>query len=207
MKKTLLILLAVVLINACGKKEEEKVVKKENGNKIEEQMKELMNVGNSEMLVAIIKTNMGTMELELYPHETPKTVENFVGLALKKYYDGVVFHRVIDKFMIQGGDPTGTGRGGESFWGGKFQDEIRPNLMFSEPGILAMANAGPNTNGSQFFITLVPTPWLNGRHTIFGHILKGQDVLETIGKVKTGQGDKPLEPIVMESVTILKKHR
>jgi len=207
MKRILLILLAVVMLAACGKDEGKKEIKKETTNNIEAKVKDLMDTNNSEMLVATIKTNMGTMELELFPHETPKTVENFVGLILKKYYDGVTFHRVIDQFMIQGGDPTGTGRGGESYWGGKFQDEIRPNLMFSEPGLLAMANAGPNTNGSQFFITLVPTPWLNGRHTIFGKIISGQDVLEAIGKVKTGAMDKPITPVVMESVTVVKRHR
>ncbi len=206
MKRLLVIMMALLLVTACGKKEE-KTVKKETNNNIEAQVKDLMNVGNSEALVATIKTNMGAMELELYPHETPKTVENFVGLALKKYYDGVVFHRIIEKFMIQGGDPTGTGMGGASFWGGKFKDEFRSNLMFSEPGILAMANAGPNTNGSQFFITLVPTPWLNAHHTIFGHIISGMDVLEAIGKVKTGANNKPIDPVVMESVTVSKRNK
>ncbi len=155
--------------------------------------------------VAIIKTNMGTIELELFDKETPKTVENFVGLANKGYYNGVIFHRVIDNFMIQGGDPTGTGRGGESLWGKRFNDEIVPSLKHSGPGILSMANAGPNTNGSQFFITLVATPWLDGKHTVFGKVISGMDVVKAIGKVPKNQMDKPLKDVVMESVTIEKR--
>ncbi|MCS7053322.1 MAG: peptidylprolyl isomerase [Ignavibacterium sp.] len=157
---------------------------------------------NEKQTVAIIQTNMGTIELELFADKTPKTVENFVGLAKKGYYNGVIFHRVIDKFMIQGGDPTGTGRGGESLWGGKFEDEIVPELKHDSEGILSMANAGPNTNGSQFFITLVPTPWLDGKHTVFGKVIKGMDVVRAIGKVQTNQMDRPLKDVVMEKVTI-----
>ncbi len=204
MKKILLLLLPALFLFGCGKKSEPGKTNSKKSN-LETEVKRIMNVGENEMLVAVIKTNMGTMELELFPHKTPKTVENFVGLAMQGYYNGVTFHRVIDNFMIQGGDPTGTGMGGESFWGGKFQDEFRQDLKFDGPGILAMANAGPNTNGSQFFITLVPTPWLNGHHTIFGRLIKGMDVLKAIGKVKTGAGDKPLKDVVMESVTIEKR--
>lgn len=155
--------------------------------------------------VAVIVTNLGTIEIELFEQETPKTVENFVGLANKNYYDGVIFHRVIDGFMIQGGDPTGTGRGGESFWGKKFNDEIVKDLVFDKEGILAMANAGPNTNGSQFFITLAPTKWLNGNHTIFGKVISGMDVVKAIGKVAKNAQDRPLEDVVMEKVTIEKR--
>ncbi len=160
---------------------------------------------NDTTTVAIIKTNMGTIELELFDKLAPKTVENFVGLAEKGYYNGVTFHRVIDGFMIQGGDPTGTGRGGESLWGGKFDDEIVPSLTFDGPGIAAMANAGPNTNGSQFFITLAKTAWLDGHYSIFGKVIKGMDVVQAIGKTKTGPGDKPLKDMVMEEVTIEKR--
>ncbi len=153
--------------------------------------------------VAVIKTNMGTIELELFPKEAPKAVENFTKLANKGYYDGVIFHRVIDNFMIQGGDPTGTGRGGESIWGKPFEDEFSPDLKFDKPGLLAMANAGPNTNGSQFFITLVPTPWLNNHHTIFGKVIKGMDVVQAIGKVQTSKPyDKPVKDVVMEKVSV-----
>ena len=155
--------------------------------------------------VAVIVTNLGTIEIELFEKETPKTVENFVGLANKNYYDGVIFHRVIDGFMIQGGDPTGTGRGGESFWGKKFNDEIVKDLVFDKEGILAMANAGPNTNGSQFFITLAPTKWLNGNHTIFGKVISGMEVVKAIGKVAKNAQDRPLEDVVMEKVTIEKR--
>jgi cyclophilin family peptidyl-prolyl cis-trans isomerase len=165
------------------------------------QKKETKKMTNSKT-VAVIKTNMGTIEIELFAKETPKTVENFVGLAKKNYYNGIIFHRVIDKFMIQGGDPTGTGRGGESFWGKKFNDEIVKDLVFDKEGILAMANAGPNTNGSQFFITLAATTWLNGNHTIFGKVIKGMDVVKAIGKVAKNSQDKPLKDVVMETVTI-----
>lgn len=155
--------------------------------------------------VAVIKTNMGTIELELFAKETPKTVENFVGLANKGYYKGIIFHRVIDNFMIQGGDPTGTGSGGKSLWGKSFNDEIVPQLVFDKEGLLAMANSGPNTNGSQFFITLAPTTWLNGHHTIFGKVIKGMDVVKAIGKVAKNKSDRPLKDVVMESVTIEKR--
>ncbi len=157
------------------------------------------------MTVAIIQTNMGTIELELFADKTPKTVENFVGLANKGYYNGVIFHRVIDNFMIQGGDPTGTGRGGQSLWGGKFEDEFVPELKHNGAGILSMANAGPNTNGSQFFITLKETPWLDGRHTVFGKVIKGMEVVQANGKVTTNQQDRPLKDVVMEKVTIEKR--
>ena len=153
---------------------------------------------------ANIKTTMGDMEIELFPDEAPKTVENFVELAKKDYYKGVIFHRVIENFMIQGGDPTGTGRGGESAWGGKFKDEFTPKLTFDKPGILAMANAGPGTNGSQFFITLAPTAWLNNHHTIFGKVVSGMEVLIAIGKTKT-KNDRPITNVVINEVVIEKK--
>ncbi|MFZ0452798.1 MAG: peptidylprolyl isomerase [Ignavibacteriaceae bacterium] len=164
------------------------------------------NTKHDSTLVAVIKTNMGNIELELFADKTPKTVENFTGLAEKGYYNGVIFHRIIDNFMIQGGDPTGTGRGGESLWGGKFEDEIDSSLTFDEPGCLAMANAGPNTNGSQFFITTVPTPWLNGHHTIFGKVVGGMDVVNSISKVETTKPyDRPVKDVVMKEVIIEKK--
>ncbi|HOX54555.1 MAG TPA: peptidylprolyl isomerase [Candidatus Omnitrophota bacterium] len=140
----------------------------------------------------ILETNQGNIELKLMPNIAPKTCENFIGLVKKGYYDGTIFHRVIKGFMIQGGDPTGTGRGGQSLWGGKFEDEVKANVKFDKAGILAMANAGPNTNGSQFFITTVPTPHLNMKHTIFGEVVSGYDVVEAIENAATGPMDKPL---------------
>ncbi|MFH1360798.1 MAG: peptidylprolyl isomerase [Candidatus Omnitrophota bacterium] len=143
--------------------------------------------------VIVFETNQGNIEIKLFTDIAPKTCENMVGLINKDYYDGIIFHRVIKNFMLQGGDPTGTGRGGESLWGGKFEDEVTPNVKFDKPGLLAMANAGPNTNGSQFFITTVPTPWLNMHHTIFGEVIAGYDVVQKIENVEKGPGDRPVE--------------
>ena len=151
--------------------------------------------------IAVIETNLGTIKIKFFPDVAPKAVENFAGLAQKGYYNGVIFHRVIDGFMIQGGDPTGTGRGGESVWGKKFADEFSPKYRFDRKGLLAMANAGPGTNGSQFFITLAPTPHLNDKHTIFGEVVSGMDVVEKIGKVAKGAGDKPVEAVKMTKIT------
>ena len=155
--------------------------------------------------VAVIQTTMGTIELELFADKAVKTVQNFVGLAEKKYYNGIIFHRVIDNFMIQGGDPAGTGSGGESIWGKPFEDEVKTGLKHNSEGILSMANAGPNTNGSQFFITLKATPWLDGKHTVFGKVISGMEVVKAIGKTKTNQNDKPLMDVVMQKVTIEKR--
>jgi len=149
--------------------------------------------------VATFKTNHGTFEVELFADRAPRTVENFKTLAGKGFYDGVTFHRVIDGFMIQGGDPTGTGRGGP---GHSIADEFGPGLRHDSEGILSMANAGPNTGGSQFFITLAATPWLDGKHAIFGKVTSGMDVVRAIGKVKTATGDRPVEKVVMESVNV-----
>ncbi|MBU0469232.1 MAG: peptidylprolyl isomerase [Candidatus Omnitrophica bacterium] len=141
----------------------------------------------------IIETNQGDIEIRLFTDIAPKTCENFIGLIEKGYYDGIIFHRVIKNFMIQGGDPTGTGRGGESLWGGKFEDEVTQAVTFDKKGLLAMANAGPNTNGSQFFITTIPTPWLNMNHTIFGEVINGYESVDAIENTQVGRGDKPVE--------------
>lgn len=143
--------------------------------------------------IVVLETNRGNIEIKLMPEIAPKSCENFLGLVGKGYYDGIIFHRVIKNFMIQGGDPTGTGRGGESLWGSAFEDEVTPRVKFDRPGLLAMANAGPNTNGSQFFITTVPTPHLNMRHTIFGEVVAGYDVVKKIENVSCDAHDKPLE--------------
>jgi len=156
----------------------------------------------NENTFATIKTNRGDIKLRLFASAAPKTCENFVGLAKKGYYDGVIFHRVIKDFMIQGGDPTGTGCGGESVWGKPFEDECSPEIAFDKPGLLAMANAGPGTNGSQFFITTVPTPWLHMHHTIFGEVVEGYDVVQKIEGCRTGFMDKPLEEQKILSVEI-----
>ena len=146
-----------------------------------------------EPTIVVLETNEGKIEIQLNEQVAPKACENFKGLVKKGYYDGIIFHRVIKNFMIQGGDPTGTGRGGESIWGKPFKDEFSPKLLFTKAGLLAMANAGRNTNGSQFFITTKPTPWLNGRHTIFGEVVKGYDVVKKIENAKTDKRDKPIE--------------
>ncbi len=197
MKLTLSLFFVLILFISCMNGNSN------NQNLTQEQEKPIMN---DSTVVAVVKTNMGTIEIELFENQTPKTVANFTGLAEKEYYNGVIFHRVIENFMIQGGDPTGTGRGGESIYGAKFEDEIVSSLKHDGPGILSMANAGPNTNGSQFFITLVATPWLDGKHTVFGKVIAGMEVVSAIGKVQTSKpGDKPVEDVIMESVTIEKR--
>ena len=148
---------------------------------------------------AVIETTQGRIVVELYQDQAPKTVANFVKLAKQGFYNGIIFHRVIPSFMIQTGDPTGTGRGGPGY---TFADEFAPSLHHDSPGTLSMANAGPDTNGSQFFITLVATPWLNGRHTIFGRVVEGQNVIELIGAVDRDANDRPRSPISMTKVTI-----
>ncbi len=141
----------------------------------------------------VFETTAGVIEFQLNPEVAPKTCENFERLVEKGYYNGIIFHRVIKDFMVQGGDPTGTGMGGQSIWGTPFTDECVPSLKFDEKGLLAMANAGPNTNGSQFFITTAETPWLNMRHTIFGKVVKGYEVVEKIENTRTDMNDRPTE--------------
>lgn len=154
------------------------------------------------MTVAVMKTSMGEVVLRFFPEIAPKAVENFEGLAKKGYYDGVIFHRVIEDFMIQGGDPLGTGYGGKSLWGGTFANETHPDHVFDRKGILAMANSGKDTNGSQFFITLGACEWLNGGYTIFGEVVEGQDVVDAIGDVEVHPStNKPVKPVTIESVT------
>jgi peptidyl-prolyl cis-trans isomerase A (cyclophilin A) len=166
------------------------------------------------MTHATFTTSAGTFTVRLFDEQAPKTVANFVGLATgttewkdpktgamvsRPFYDGLIFHRVIDGFMIQGGCPEGSGRGGPGY---RFNDEFGPGLRHDRPGLLSMANAGPNTNGSQFFITLAPTEWLDNRHAIFGEVVEGMDVISAIGKTPTRPGDRPVTDIVIERVTI-----
>ncbi|UCD31349.1 MAG: peptidylprolyl isomerase [Desulfobacterales bacterium] len=160
-----------------------------------------------ERCTAVFETTLGTFEIELYAKECPETVWNFINLAEGRqetekpgnFYDGLTFHRIIDGFMIQGGCPLGNGTGGPGY---RFKDEFTPSLRHDSEGILSMANAGPATNGSQFFITLGPTPHLDNRHTVFGKVAKGMDVVQNIGAVKTGPMDRPQEPVVINNVTI-----
>lgn len=141
--------------------------------------------------IVVLETNQGNIEIKLMPEVAPKACENFIKLVDKGYYNGLIFHRVISGFMIQGGDPTGTGTGGESIWGKPFDDEVSPDVKFDKPGLLAMANAGPGTNGSQFFITTAKTPWLNMHHTIFGEVVLGYDVVRKIEAADTDASDRP----------------
>lgn len=143
--------------------------------------------------IVVLETNRGVIEIKLMPDVAPKACENYEKLVQKGYYDGVIFHRVIKDFMIQGGDPTGTGMGGASIWGKPFPDEGNQAVKFDKEGLLAMANAGPNTNGSQFFITTAKTPWLHMRHTIFGEVVKGYDVVKAIEGCEKASQDRPVE--------------
>ena len=149
--------------------------------------------------IAVFETSKGTFEIELYKDKAPKTAENFITLVNKGFYDGLIFHRVIDGFMIQGGDPNGNGTGGPGY---TIPDEFHKDLKHSSEGILSMANAGPNTGGSQFFITLAKTPWLDGHHAVFGKVVKGMEVVRAIGKVECDFQDKPLEDVVIKKITI-----
>ena len=148
---------------------------------------------------ATIETSKGRIVIELYSDEAPRAVENFVKLAKQEFYNGLIFHRVIPGFMIQGGDPNGDGTGGPGY---EFEDEFSPRLRHDGAGVVSMANRGPNTNGSQFFITLAATPWLDGRHTIFGRVVEGQDAVERIAAADRDERDRPREDVVMQRVTI-----
>jgi peptidyl-prolyl cis-trans isomerase A (cyclophilin A) len=161
----------------------------------------------SQEIFAHFDTTEGKFKVRLFADQTPRTVENFISLAEgaktgKPFYNGTVFHRVIPDFMIQGGDPEGTGRGGPGY---RFNDEFHPSLKHSKPGILSMANAGPNTNGSQFFITVAATPWLDSKHSVFGEVTEGYDVVKKISQVPRGAQDRPLKEVKLNSVTIERK--
>jgi peptidyl-prolyl cis-trans isomerase A (cyclophilin A) len=176
-----------------------------------------LKIAPGKELVALFETSMGTIKVKLFADKAPKTVKNFAELArgqkewvdpktLQKVnrplYDGTIFHRVIPKFMIQGGDPKGNGTGGPGY---RFEDEFDPSLTFDRPGLLAMANSGPNTNGSQFFITEAPTPWLSNKHTIFGEVIEGMDIVNNIARVPRNNRDKPNEDVVLKKVTVLEQ--
>jgi len=181
---------AMLLLTGCNAKEESKVLA---DTTTPAPIKKAMVADKKTDTVVVFETNQGKIEIKLFPKIAPLAVENFVTHTKDGYYNGLIFHRVIKDFMIQGGDPTGTGTGGESIWKEDFADEFAPNIVFDRPYLLAMANRGPKTNGSQFFITTKATPWLNGRHTIFGEVVSGQDIVRKIENTKVGRGDKPLE--------------
>lgn len=207
MKKVFLLLLAMVMMtgsclaasgNASGN---ERTTSVQDGPAVLDVHKDV-HKGDKKMVnrIAVFETNLGNFSVELFEDETPITTENFIDLAEKGFYDGVIFHRVIDGFMIQGGDPEGTGMGGPGY---TIEDEFVDDLRFDGEGILAMANTGmPHTGGSQFFITLDKTPWLNGHHTIFGKVKEGMDVVRRIGHSETDMADRPLEDVVIKTIEI-----
>ena len=207
MKKVFLLLLAMVMMtgsclaasgNAFGN---ERTTSVQDGLAVLDVHKDV-HKGDKKMVnrIAVFETNLGNFSVELFEDETPITTENFIDLAEKGFYDGVIFHRVIDGFMIQGGDPEGTGMGGPGY---TIEDEFVDDLRFDGEGILAMANTGmPHTGGSQFFITLDKTPWLNGHHTIFGKVKDGMDVVRRIGHSETDMADRPLEDVVIKTIEI-----
>lgn len=215
MKKllSLFVVLSFFMLTACSESPEEEISKVFQDGAPERTV-ELTNLNDKAMAfdqtalpekgeqIVVMETSLGTIKIKLFPTQAPKTVENFVGLVDKGYYDGIIFHRVIPDFMIQGGDPTGTGGGGESLWGGKFEDEFHADLK-NIRGALSMANAGPGTNGSQFFIVgAEATPWLDGKHSVFGQVFEGQDVADKIISVDRDGRDKPLEDVSMTKVTL-----
>jgi len=184
-----LLLVLIVIFAAYG------VTQTYTGQVINDQGDEMTN------RIATFETNMGTFKIELFEDKAPITTKNFIDLVEKGFYDGLIFHRVIEDFMIQGGDPDGDGTGGPGY---TIEDEFHPDLKHSSAGILSMANAGPNTGGSQFFITLKPTPWLDGKHSVFGKVVEGIDVVEKIGKAQTSGApfDRPVETITMNKITV-----
>jgi len=196
MKKSLFYLLTtLLLITGCNANEVKKTTPESNTT--------AAGVQKEEATIVVLETNEGNITLKMFPKVAPLAVENFVTHVKEGYYDGLIFHRVIKDFMIQGGDPTGTGTGGESIWHKEFVNEYAPNVVFDKPFLLAMANHGPNTNGSQFFITTKETPWLNGGYTIFGEVIAGQEAVRKIEHTKVG-GAQHSTPV--EKQIILKAH-
>ena len=190
------IVILCFLVAGCGAKKQ--TLSPESGGVIESKT---TAVQAKEGIVKVkIETSLGDIQVDLFAKDAPKTVENFTTLANKGFYDGLMFHRVIPDFMIQTGDPTGTGAGDPGY---KFADEFSPKLRHSKPGMLSMANSGPNTNGSQFFITEAATPWLDNRHSVFGEVTQGMDIVKKIASVERDPRDKPLQPVLMKKVSVL----
>lgn len=210
MKRFLVSLLILVSVVSCSEKQESKEVQsktKQENTVSQEKEYNYVTISPDSILVAVIETKLGNIEMQLYADKTPITVTNFVTLAEENFYDSVIFHRVVSGFVIQGGDPTGTGSGGKSIYDGKpYVNEIVPGLGHDSAGVVAMANRGPNTNTSQFYITLSPVPQLDGSYTVFGKVINGMDVVNKIGNAETQPPyDRPVEPVVMEKVTIEKR--
>lgn len=203
MKKIFLFILVLFIILSCSKNY--KSINLSDEIKSGKSLEDLIKIKENEHLFATIETDFGEIEFELFPNETPKTVQNFVGLSLQGYYDGLTFHRVIKGFMIQGGDSTGTGAGGKSIFGKPFEDEFTRKLRHDSPGVVSMANRGPNTNTSQFFITVAAVPELDGRHTIFGKVTDGLDVVNKISMQPTDENDFPINKIIMKKISIEKR--
>ncbi len=192
---TLLLSLSMLLITACGSGQQGPQTANPPAPAAEPGKQAPAKLNS----LAVFETSKGKFTVELFEDKSPITAKNFIDLANKGFYNGQIFHRVIDNFMIQGGDPQGNGTGGPGY---SIPDEFHPSLKHSGAGLLSMANRGPNTGGSQFFITLVPTPWLDNKHAIFGQVTAGLDVVQTIGKVKTGSQDRPLENVTIKTVVI-----
>ncbi|MCP3740643.1 peptidylprolyl isomerase [Rossellomorea sp. BNER] len=227
------IMLITVVITACGQSDKNKTENESSGNKKGDvTYPQLTNEVLENEKAVVMKTNMGDIKIKLFPEHAPKAVENFITHSKEGYYEGVTFHRVIRDFMIQGGDPGGTGTGGESIWGEPFEDEFSKEL-YNLRGALSMANAGEDTNGSQFFIVQNSsvdeslkdqmeeagfpkeiikaymekggTPHLDNKHTVFGQVIEGMDVVDKIANVETGEGDKPVEDVIIEKIEVVKK--
>jgi len=190
-KRTTALLILGLLVTGCNAKDAKDINTSTKVENVSVDSNATTDKKNSKNIV-VLETNQGTIELKMFPDIAPLAVENFTTHAANGYYDGLIFHRVIKDFMIQGGDPTGTGTGGTSIWNKEFVNEYAPNVVFDKPYMLAMANHGPNTNGSQFFITTKATPWLNGGYTIFGEVVSGQDVVDKIENTKTARADRPV---------------
>jgi len=217
MKKLISIFALLVILSGCASQVNNNMEDFETSEKppVEQTQTDINSLNSEETMtinqtdlpqsgekIAIMETSKGTFKIRLFEEQTPKTVENFIGLAEQGYYNGIIFHRVIPDFMIQGGDPTGTGMGGESLWGGKFEDEFNDDLR-NIRGALSMANAGSNTNGSQFFIVQAEsTPWLDGMHSVFGQVFEGMDVVDAIAAVERDANDKPLEDVIINQIKI-----
>ena len=207
-----ILILAGVILMGCGNNEQKTDIEtktKKDENKTEttqtQERKDTLKEKDEKKYdsdLVLMETTMGDIKIKLFLEKAPITAGNFIELIEQGYFDGIIFHRVIDDFMIQGGDPTGTGTGGSP---NTIPDEFGEGLKHDKKGVLSMANRGPNTGSSQFFITLVPTPHLDGKHAIFGEVIEGMDVVEKIGKVKTDARDKPLEDVVMEKVTMIEE--